>query len=254
MRRETFEILDNPNLWLALSLSAPSAPQEPDVQTRYEQETSGVLAPSKDTIAFAILLFRLWQERFQERESYYLDQFQEIASEFAQKKYGEAHPLQARLQPFPPSEEPLNLLLSRFEVGYEWVSWADHTTHETLARLEEKGLIIDPVLTATGLMVLVGLIPVHWSVRTPEGEDVYREIKVNAGLWSLEIQKRRRGQKRMIDWEFNFRGIGLVKKALRLWAEEYALTEASDRIEKGKRISRMPKRLRIHGEDEATAA
>ena len=39
-------------------------------------------------------------------------------------------------------------------------------------------------------MILLGLIPLRWSVRTPKGQQVYQEIKVATGLWSLEIQKK----------------------------------------------------------------
>ena len=100
-----------------------------------------------------------------------------------------------------------------------------------------------------GLMVLAGLVPIRWSVRTPRGEDVYREIKIHAPFWDVRIQKRRQGRKKWSDWDFNIRGLHVVKKVLRLLAEEYLETEEETRVQSGKKPRRLPGKLKITGDD-----
>ena len=39
---------------------------------------------------------------------------------------------------------------------------------------------------------VVGFLPMQFSVRTERGEAVYKRIRVNAPLWSLEIERVRR--------------------------------------------------------------
>src|SRR5262249_36247426 len=63
---------------------------------------------------------------------------------------------------------------------------AQSQTDQALRFLEEEGLAVDPAFTPE-LMMLAGLVAMHFSVRTPKGERVYRKFTVNAPLWSLDV-------------------------------------------------------------------
>jgi hypothetical protein len=105
---------------------------------------------------------------------------------------------------------------------------AQSKTEQALSFLEGEGLAVDPAFTPE-LMVLAGLVPMHFSVRTPKGERVYREIKVNAPLWSLELRGSK-NDRPYTDVEFRFRGIEIVRKAITAMATHYLEAEESDKI------------------------
>src|SRR5439155_26250392 len=95
----------------------------------------------------------------------------------------------------------------------------DDLTYRVLRYLESEFLVVDPALTGTaGLMVLLGLVPVRWSVRTPKGQQVYRQIKIHAVLWSLEITKKKPGEKSGTEWDFRLRSVNVIKRALKSFA------------------------------------
>jgi hypothetical protein len=121
-----------------------------------------------------------------------------------------------------------NLLL-HFGIARNVLEEVDERTNKVLVSLEDAGLVRDPWTTGTaGLMVLVGLVPVRWSVRTPKGQDIYREIKIRAGLWTLDIKKRRKGKKKWSDWDFNFKSFRTVRKLLKGFLEEFIDDDGDD--------------------------
>jgi hypothetical protein len=133
-------------------------------------------------------------------------------------------------EPLPcPSKILEETLLSRFNLESDMLEKADKRTHEVLSNLEKVGLVRDPWSTgAAGVMVLAGLVPVRWSVRTPMGQNIYRDIKIKAGLWTLDIKKYRRGKKKWTDWDFNFRGYRTVRRLLKVFAEDFLADDDSD--------------------------
>src|SRR6266851_3857291 len=92
--------------------------------------------------------------------------------------------------------------------------------------LEDEGLTIDPAFTPE-LMVLAGLIPIYFSVRTPKGERIYREIAINAPMWSLNIAREQENHRPFTNIEFHFRRIEIVRKAITATATQYLESEAS---------------------------
>jgi hypothetical protein len=103
----------------------------------------------------------------------------------------------------------------------------------SLESLERDGLIIDPAFTPQ-VMVLLGLVPVHFSVRTPKGQRVYKEVSVRASYWSLDIARGKRANgKTFTDFDFQLRGISVVRKAIEMMARVYLQSEEQNRRDKG---------------------
>ena len=122
----------------------------------------------------------------------------------------------------------------------------DSRCHEVFDILEGRGLAIDPGFSVSPeIMVLIGLVPMQWSIRTPEGERVYREIRINAPLWGLSIDRVREGRKKWTDWHFNFRGITFVRGLLRQFAENYLASEERIRIRNGQPTLPAPGRVTL---------
>jgi hypothetical protein len=113
--------------------------------------------------------------------------------------------------------------------------------------LEDEDLILDPAFTPE-LMVLAGLIPMHFSVRTPKGERVYREIKVNAALWSLDITRGNKNGRLYTDIEFRIRGIKIVRQVITAIATQYLESEEKIRRGKGRRVLRREGGPELDGE------
>ncbi len=247
--------INDPNVLLALSLSIPNEGEKTKTPNEFTvkafpgtfqinipysntpSETSAKLLASKETIAFALLLLYLFETRF-ERDEF---RFEEFMRKSAHECYQSQRLIErSYIQSNSDSQENIRsrFIIDFFEhldVNEKLTYEFDELTHQVLEYLEDEGLVVDPAVTAsTGLMVLAGLIPVRWSVRTPKGQEVYREIKIRAGLWTLDIQRKRRGPRKFTDWDFNFRGVRAVKKVLRAFAEDFLSEEEEDRSLRGK--------------------
>ena len=120
-------------------------------------------------------------------------------------------------------------------------------TRDALAFLEQEGLAIDPAF-APGLMVLTGLIPVHFSIRTPKGQRIYKEICVNAPAWSLKISRGRNDDGPFNDVDFRFRGIEIVKKAITAMATQYLDSEEEGRRRNGQAVIRRRRGPQLDGD------
>ncbi len=127
------------------------------------------------------------------------------------------------------------LFFQELDIGRDELQAAESKTQEALEFLEAEGLAIDPAFT-TGLMILAGLLPMHFSVRTPKGERVYREFRVNAPIWSLDISRGTSEGRPYTDAEFRFRGIEIVKKAITAMATQYLETEENIRKGEGRPV------------------
>jgi hypothetical protein len=93
-------------------------------------------------------------------------------------------------------------------------------TERALSFLESENLAVDPVATATA-MVLIGLVPVRLSVRTPKGERVHKEISISAASWSLDVKRGVDKGQPFTDFDFHFRGIQAVKSLLLNLASQF---------------------------------
>lgn len=123
-------------------------------------------------------------------------------------------------------------------------------TDEALDFLEQEGLAIDPAFTPE-FMILAGLLPMHFSVRTPKGERVHKEISINAPLWSLEIVRGARAERPYTDFEFKFRGIEIVRKAITAMASQYLEAEEATRRARGKPVLSRKGKPSLDPESEA---
>jgi hypothetical protein len=247
-----FELLaSNPRVLLALSLSAPAESyslirkqkleleigdgeitiRSPSRETRFQRNTW--LVCNKGSICLAILLHRLWRSRGGSKsESYLIQSLTSYADELANLivTYQSKSPLRSTFFPNATFPEPQHLLMSRLEISDGLLNEVDEECLGIFQKLEQEGLAIDPGFTPE-LMVLVGLVPMQFSVRTPQGEDVIRRISIKAPLWRLEIDRIKRGRKMINDWQFEMRGVNFVRSVIKTLAEQYITSENEARQE-----------------------
>jgi hypothetical protein len=242
----------NPGYLLALALSTPSGILETD-QANAQQvildirgtdvtatvrrspgrpPTTRILA-SKDTIFAAILIEHLMEQRDPAFAESLTERLQRYSR--SQMMYNMAPALSldpSSPMPWPPTPsrilEELGATPGDLEV-------ARSRTQMALAFLEDEGLAVDPVF-APGLMVLAGLVPVHFSVRTPKGDRILRGVKIHAPMWSLEVQKVSQGDHANLDFDFRFRAVAMIRSALTALAAQYLDSEEGTRWSKGKPI------------------
>lgn len=193
------------------------------------------LIVTKQTIFDAILLHHLLSERGEEFASSLIDQAVNFSGRAAHQDaefwpYGIDNgffkqPLGSERQTFLQEVNP-----TREDFGV-----AREKTLEALSFLEQEGLAVDPAFTPE-IMVLAGLLPMHFSVRTPQGEHLYREIKVNAPMWSLDVMQGSKNGRPYSDVEFRFRGIWIVRKAITAMAAQYLESEEGIRRDRGQPV------------------
>jgi hypothetical protein len=243
---------ENPEFLLALQLSTPIGEQpvpfssvtvefhETEVVAKVKQPrpaTSGTrILASKQTIFAAILMHHLIQERGSE----FAESLESRAAAFGHR----AARINADFNPslgngwYPPGHSPdadSSSFFQELDIRPGDLETAQRKTNDALAFLEREGLAIDPAFTPE-LMILAGLIPMHFSVRTPKGERIHKEISVNAPLWSLDIVRGTRAERPYTDFEFKFRGIEIVRKALTAMASHYLESEETTRRTRGQPV------------------
>ena len=89
-----------------------------------------------------------------------------------------------------------------------------------LQRLEEIGLIEDPPWKTIGigaLAVLLGVIPVDFSVRTERGEHLVRTVEIEAPLWGYQGTQDPEHN----NWILHLRAVEFAGETLRELAERY---------------------------------
>lgn len=104
--------------------------------------------------------------------------------------------------------------------------------YEALEKLEQRGLLVDPAFGgAEAVVVLLGLIPVRFSNRTKRGDEVSREIRIDAALWNFEYESREpsRGKRFERNWAINIRGVKFVRGLLCDMAKRFIDAEQDDR-------------------------
>ena len=110
---------------------------------------------------------------------------------------------------------------------------AQSKTDDALTFLENAGLVIDPAFTPE-LVLLAGLSPMQFSVRTPKGERIYQEIKIDGPMWCLNIYRGSTKDKPFTEVEFRFRGLEIVRKAIVAMATQYIESEEKLRRSEGR--------------------
>jgi hypothetical protein len=243
--------LERPERMLALMLSVPnsrankSIPSvtidftENEVIARVQHSHVLRLFATKQTIFAAILLHHLIHERGPD----FADSLVERAvslSEAAAHHDAELW-LNAANYQYSAARSPNftdgNFFREFFGTSSKDLEVAQSRTEDALRFLEDEGLVIDPAFTPE-LMVLVGLFPVHFSVRTPKGERIHREIRVNAAMWNLEVTRGSKDGRRYTDIEFRVRGVEIVREAITAMASQYLESEAKIRRRRGQRVLR----------------
>jgi hypothetical protein len=245
--REAF--LENPERLLALMLSTPAEQRgkspssitidftETEVHAKVprprEIDPAPQLLATKPTIFAGILMHQLVIQRGLEFADSLVEQARRFSETAAKEQRFELSVVDG--MPAPSLEADGFAFFRQLEAGPKNIENAWHMTVEALQFLEEEGLAFDPGFTP-GLVVLAGLIPMQFSVRTPKGERIYREIKINAPMWSLDIGRGRRGETHFTEVDFTFRGILIVRKAITAMASQYLDSEEDMRRAKGERV------------------
>jgi hypothetical protein len=182
--------VENPEYVLALMFSAPDKKENQHQSVTLDFSDDGVIATvprperdppaplllaSKDTIYAAIAAYQVLIER----GPGYVDSLLESArsfGRFAAQRPPEFIPYNDRKEDRSErlgQAETLSFF-NQIETGTRNLEIAVRKTRDALAFLEREGLAIDPAF-APGLMVLTGLIPVHFSIRTPKAREYTRK-------------------------------------------------------------------------------
>jgi hypothetical protein len=230
---------EHPEYFLALAYSVPHIEKkdavssirldftDEEIVARWSRKQSERprrrLLTTKDTIASAILLHRLVMERGPD----FMDTLEGAAREYATyavREY-ESDNSNAEENWFFPNKplDPFSFLRS-LGIPFQLQEAATQDVIRAAAFLDQEGLAVDPPFTPD-LMVLAGLVPMHFSVRTPDGERLFREIKIDAALWSLALSRGRRDGIPYTDVEFRFRGIEVVRNAISAIADQWLATQ-----------------------------
>jgi len=257
-------LTERPEFLLTLMLSTPAARSDravssvtieftesevlARVQPPAEDRPSLRLLATKQTIFAAVLLHHLISERGPE----FADTLVERAERFSEQ----AALRNAEFQPhladgeYPFARSPgadSSTFFQGLEISPMDLEVAQSKAQDAFSFLEDEGLAVDPAFTPE-LMVLAGLVPMHFSVRTPKGERVYREIKVNAALWSLDITRGTRRGRPHTDIDFHFRGIEIVRRAITAMATQYLESEEKVRKSRGQPVLRRKRVSDLDGE------
>jgi hypothetical protein len=175
---------------------------------------------TKQTIAGAILLYQVLRGRK-------VDNLSEIEKSFrfATKRAAEDDFRSSRDAFFfglMPTVDPLSAapgyLARELRLSDSDFERAVERTTEILNYLEQNGLAVDPIGTPE-LMVLVGFIPMHFSVRTKKGEKLYREFKLNAPYWRLGWTW---GDGRLVELDADLQVVLVVRKLLEVFGQSAA--------------------------------
>jgi hypothetical protein len=191
------------------------------------------------------------------------DQLTDAVSDSAQEFSRQALTPDRRLLPWPPEANmPVGPdlaagLISRLKLNTENVQAADQRCSQALQKLEREGLLVDPWFMPLPsefpqeAVLLFGLIPMQWSVRTNAGERVYREIRIDAPLWSLSIDRVREGRRKpFTNWSLNIRGVSFIRSLLRRAALAYLGIEEQTRREESRSMLPPPADLDLDAPDE----
>lgn len=131
-----------------------------------------------------------------------------------------------------------------------------HRANRSLLDLEAKGLVVDPAFAgAEGAIVLLGLIPVRFSNRTGRGDNVFRELKIQAALWEFSYESRLpiRGKRFERSWSLNVRGVKFIRGLLTDMAQRFLAAEADDRREHDEPVMPSPRNIEFNDNPDENA-
>lgn len=245
-------LIERPSLLLALSLSAPARAESekvPEKSFSVEVTRDRILITppflpinrpqptwllcSKETICFALLIHEFWRTKGGiEVETLLKNQLLDLSSALASQVVRRRNDsiISNLLSGKSEIIEPWFRLKERLDLDDTFVRRIDEECREAFQTLEDRGLVVDPGFTPDPLLIiLLGMLPVQWSVRTLEGERILRQINVVAPLWSLRIATAKRGGRPNRDWEFELRGINFIRNLLTTMAQHYLNSEFNSR-------------------------
>jgi hypothetical protein len=205
------------------------------------QRTGPRLVATKQTIAAAILLHHLIEVRGNgyagEMHGILAHAAMGSAEDDASKSLRES--LEFGFSSHYSAPSIVQIIRDRLNVQPNDMDIALSKTVDSLAFLEAEGLAVDPAFTPE-FMVLLGFVPMHFSVRTPKGERILRELRIDAPLWKLDIDWGTQDDRQFRDVRFKFRGINLVRSALTAMATNYL--DSEHKIRKSKGLPTVPRR------------
>mgnify|MGYP000542093375 CR=1 FL=1 len=254
------EVVSDLDLAIALELSAPNSKRRIEGEKQfvvegYSNETlvriprsvekldTGRVLVSKETIALALKIGDLWRRNRGDVEPRHSQAAVNYGRYMAETQFHNRNAFTRK-----PEAEDQGLMMFRefFGVDDSSAEDIDDRTSGALKRLESMGLVVDPAILDDGLIVLVGLVPVSWSVRTKPGEEIAREVRVRAAFWDLEIERRTpKAGKPYKNWAFNLRGMNHVKRIIKAITKEYIKTEDSLRESEGLPTARTPNDVQL---------
>jgi hypothetical protein len=256
-------LIENPDCLLALSLSTPPSQVgsfsaitiefgESEVNARIHRPAGTAdgqrLLATKDTIFAAILMQHLISKRGTDFASSLIENAQSFSERAVHKHI--TYEQDVRNEWNQTDQSPwadTSSFFRHLDASSEDMLIAKDKTEKAFAFLEQRGLVVDPAF-APGLMVLAGLFPMHFSIRTPMGERVYREIRINAPMWSLRILRGRKKDRLYTDIELDIRGIDLVRTVLTAMATKFLDSEEALRLRRGQPVIRRPGPPKLDGE------
>ena len=229
----------NPEELLALCLSAPAEGAGGPAE-------AARLPPSKRTIYEATILLQILKA--DEGASYepILALAREVGHDFVRMEADfRRDPASGYIPMFPGETQLSTHFLQRIgrSFGRLPLFEAQEKTDTALHRLEVGGLAFDPAFVP-GLVVLAGLVPMQFSIRTPEGERIYKKVTVQAPAWSLCVELGKDGGgKKFTDIDFHFRGVQQVRHIIGVLAASYLVAQEGARRDSGLGAAPTPRKL-----------
>jgi hypothetical protein len=195
--------IERPDYVLAFILSTPAERPETDsffkeviarVRRLVRADDAPRIFATEGTIFSAMLLYHLISERDPEFADSLIARARRFSDDAAYRHaYAAARPyseMETHLFPLVREvRDPDTALFFRdLDTSPKDLQAAQSKTDDALTFLENAGLVIDPAFTPE-LVLLAGLSPMQFSVRTPKGERIYQEIKIDAPMWCLNIYR-----------------------------------------------------------------
>jgi hypothetical protein len=237
--------IERPDYLLAFILSTPAERPETDsfvkeviarVRRLLRAGDSRRIFATEGTIFSAMLLHHLISERDPEFADSLIVRARRFSEDAAYRHaYAPARPYSETETHFFPLVRDMDtaVFFRELDTSPKDLETAQSKTEAALTFLENAGLVIDPAFTPE-LVLLAGLSPMQFSVRTPKGELIYREIKIDAPMWCLNIYHGSTKAKPFTEVEFRFRGIEIVRKAIVAMATQYIESEEKLRRSEGR--------------------
>jgi DNA-binding transcriptional LysR family regulator len=258
-----------PEVLLALTLSSPPSRTVADGKVTLERSADEVLVrfpresrrsgpriiTTKQTIGIGILLQYLIEKRgeaFQSELERVLDdaargEARDVVAREGVFRRGEG--LHEEIFGFDRHSAMSKRIYERLGITTEDLEEAAQRTRAAFIFLEDRRLAVDPFYTPE-LMVLLGFVPVHFSVRTERGERVYRELKINAPYLTARASwEKGQSGKQAFKFEYSIRLVQIVRAALNGLGVTCAEQELVEREAHGRPIVPLEEFPSLDGEE-----